>query len=283
MVKPVDMSGNRGISYCYNKEELVSAYKDARSVSKSDKIIVEKMLKGKEWYSNYAIVDGEIRLLTLNGMYAEPGQLKNLYSLTTTVSDNVTRFYREINPKIVEVLKKVGCKQGLAWVQVMLDEDDHFYIIEMGYRLPGDMTFIPYVDMFNLDVTKWLVDYALGIKKPLAEIPQDQTSEYAQCGCSYSLWTKKEGTIADIKGIDKLLEDPAIHYYSLNQVGSHMAEHRPVGVLTFSSLDVEGMLAKIEKINNEISICDIKGDDMIIRYTDFDYLRNIYHNGLTEK
>ena len=88
-------------------------------------------------------------------MYAEPGQLKNLYSLTTTVSDNVTRFYREINPKIVEVLKKVGCKQGLAWVQVMLDEDDHFYIIEMGYRLPGDMTFIPYVDMFNLDVTKW--------------------------------------------------------------------------------------------------------------------------------
>ena len=83
--------------------------------------------------------------------------------------------------------------------------------------------------------------------------------------------------------IDKLLEDPAIHYYSLNQVGSHMAEHRPVGVLTFSSLDVEGMLAKIEKINNEISICDIKGDDMIIRYTDFDYLRNIYHNGLTEK
>lgn len=283
VVKPVDMSGNRGISYCYNKEELVSAYKYARSLSKSDKIIVEKMLKGKEWYSNYAIVDGEIRLLTLNGMYAEPGQLKNLYSLTTTVSDNVTRFYREINPKIVEVLKKVGCKQGLAWVQVMLDEDDHFYIIEMGYRLPGDMTFIPYVDMFNLDVTKWLVDYALGIKKPLAEIPQDQTSEFAQCGCSYSLWTKKEGTIADIKGIDKLLEDPAIHYYSLNQVGSHMAEHRPVGVLTFSSLDVEGMLAKIEKINNEISICDIKGDDMIIRYTDFDYLRNIYINGLTEK
>ena len=173
VVKPVDMSGNRGISYCYNKEELVSAYKYARSLSKSDKIIVEKMLKGKEWYSNYAIVDGEIRLLTLNGMYAEPGQLKNLYSLTTTVSDNVTRFYREINPKIVEVLKKVGCKQGLAWVQVMLDEDDHFYIIEMGYRLPGDMTFIPYVDMFNLDVTKWLVDYALGIKKPLADFPQE--------------------------------------------------------------------------------------------------------------
>ena len=46
VVKPVDMSGNRGISFCYNDEELVKAYHYAKSVSKSDKIIVEKMLHG---------------------------------------------------------------------------------------------------------------------------------------------------------------------------------------------------------------------------------------------
>ena len=283
VVKPVDMSGNRGISYCYNKVELVEAYKYARSVSKSDKIIVEKMLKGKEWYSSYAIVDGEIRLLTLNGMYAEPGYLKNLYSLTSTVSDDVVRFCKEINPKIEEVLKKVGCKQGFAWVQVMLDEDDKFYIIEMGYRLPGDMTFIPYKALFGLDVTKWLVDYALGIKKSIAEMPQNQTSEYRQCGCSYSLWTHKDGTIAEISGIEKILKDPLVGYYSLNQVGSHMAVHRPVGVFTFTAGDIEGMLDKIDTINRTISVYDDYGDDMIIRYTDFDYMRTIYKNGLEEK
>lgn len=282
VVKPVDMSGNRGISYCYNKEELVKAYKYARSVSKNDKIIVEKMLKGKEWYSNYALVDGEIRLLTLNGMYAEPGHLKNLYSLTSTVSDNVVRFCKEINPKIEEVLKKVGCKQGLAWVQVMLDEDDQFYIIEMGYRLPGDMTFIPYTSMFNFDVTKWLVDYALGEKKSISEIPQSQFAEYKQCGCCYSLWTHKSGTIAEISGIDKILEDSSVGYYSLNQIGSHMDAHRPVGVLTFTSNNIEGMLNKIDFINKTISIRDTDNNDIIIRYTDFDYLREIYKNGLEE-
>lgn len=283
VVKPVDMSGNRGISYCYNKEELIEAYKYARSVSKSDKIIVEKMLKGKEWYSNYAIVDGEIRLLTLNGMYAEPGHLKNLYSLTTTVSDNVERFCKEINPKIEEVLKKVGCKQGLAWVQVMLDEDDHFYIIEMGYRLPGDMTFIPYTEMFNLDVTKWLVDYALGIKKPISEMPANQTSAYKMCGCCYSLWTHKEGEIAEIKGVEEILSHKDFGYYSLNQVGSHMALHRPVGVVTFTSNDVEEMFEKIKLVNDTVSVIDTKGDDIIIRYTDFDYLRQIYIDGLNGK
>ena len=283
VVKPVDMSGNRGISYCYNKDELVDAYKYARSLSKSDKIIVEKMLKGKEWYSNYAIVDGQIRLLTLNGMYAEPGELKNLYSITTTVSDNVERFCKEINPKIEEVLKKVGCKQGLAWVQVMLDEDDKFYIIEMGYRLPGDMTFIPYSDMFNLDVTKWLVDYALGIKKPIAERPDNHVAEYKQCGFCYSLWTNKEGILTEISGLDEILNDSSFGYYSLNQIGSHFAYHRPLGVLTFTSPDVECMIKKIKYINNVLTMKNENLEDVIIRYTDFDYLRKIYQDGLAGK
>ena len=47
VVKPVDLSCNRGISYCYNKEELINAYRYARSVSKSSKIVVERMLKGE--------------------------------------------------------------------------------------------------------------------------------------------------------------------------------------------------------------------------------------------
>lgn len=283
VVKPVDMSCNRGISYCYNREELIAAYKYAKSLSKSDKIIVEKMLRGKEWYSNYAIVDGEVRFLTLNGMYAEPGQLKNLYSLTTTVSDNIERFCREINPKIEEVLRKVGCKQGLAWVQVMLDEDNHFYIIEMGYRLPGDMTFVPYTAMFNLDVTKWLVDYALGIKKPLSEMPPSQTCAYKQCGCCYSLWTHKDCVIKSINGFDDLLQKDGVNYFTLFKEGDHVPLHIPIGVITFTSDNVEKMCEMIKYINSNISITDESGEELYIRYTDFDYLRKIYQDGLEGK
>lgn len=283
VVKPVDMSGNRGISYCYDKKELIEAYKYARSLSHNDKIIVEKMLKGKEWYSSYAIVDGEIRLLSLNGMYVEPGFLQNLYSLTTTVSDNVERFCKEINPQIEEVLRKAGCKQGLAWVQVMLDEDDHFYIIEMGYRLPGDMTFVPYTTMLNLNVTKWLVDYSLGHKKNMSEMPVSQKKAFKQCGCCYSLWTHKAGVIKELAGLDKILKDKSIGYYSLNQIGTEMAIHRPVGVLTFACEDIETMISKIVRINENLFVKDETGENMIIKYTDFDYLRRIYNNGLNGK
>ena len=122
-------------------------------------------------YSYYAIANGEIRLIALNGMYAQPGEEKNLYSLTTTVSDNVERFVQEINPQIESLLKGLECKEGIAWVQEMLDDDNNFYVIEMGYRLPGDMTFIQYEKMMSFDTIKWLVDYALG-KKHSVEIYQ---------------------------------------------------------------------------------------------------------------
>lgn len=280
VVKPVDLSGNRGISYCYNKEELKEAYQYALSVSKSDKIVVEKLLVGKEWYSNYAIVDGEIRLLSLNSMIAEPGQLKNLYSLTTTVSDNVERFVNEINPKIEEVLREVGCKDGLAWMQVMLDEDDKFYIIEMGYRLPGDMTTIPYKKLFEFDVTKWLVDLALGDKWDISQIPQNQVAAFTKTGCSYSLWSDREGTLKSLKGLDELLKDERITYYSLNHIGDHFAYHRPIGVLAFASSDIDEMCSVINKINNTLYVEDQNGENSYIKYTDFDYLRELYNAGL---
>ena len=127
------------------------------------------MLHGREWYSYYAIAQGEIRQIALNAMEKQPGELKNLYSFTTTVTDNIEKFNREINPAIKKILKAVGCREGIAWVQVMLDADDKFYIIEMGYRLPGDMPFIVYPDIFGFDSIKWLTDYARGINNTIVQ------------------------------------------------------------------------------------------------------------------
>lgn len=283
VVKPVDMSGNRGISYCYDKNELVNAYKYARSVSKSNKIVVERMLKGKEWYSYYAIAEGEIRMIALMGMYAQPGELKNLYSLTTTVTDKVELYSQEIEPKIKEVLRKVGCKEGIAWVQEMLDEDGHFYIIEMGYRLPGDMTYEQYPAMINFDSIKWLVDYALGNKHKKEDLPAEQTHAFKKCGCSYSLWTNKEGILASIEGLDELVSTGKYRYFSLNQIGDHFAMHRPLGVLVFTADTIDDYCSNIDEINRTLSMKDEEGDDVIIRYTDFGYLKKIYQDGLNGK
>lgn len=283
VVKPVDMSGNRGITYCYNKDELINAYRYARSISKNPKIVVERMLKGREWYGYYALAEGTINQIGLVEMVAQPGYLKNLYSISTTVTDNVERFMTEINPQIEAVLHEVGCREGVAWVQVMLDEDNHFYIIEMGYRLTGDRPEAAFPGLIGFDTIKWLTDYARGHKHTAEDLPEIQTHSYKNCCCGYSLWTHKGGTLASFNGFDEICKIPGIKFYTQHHVGETFPERRPLGVVGINADTIDEFCEKIDLVNKTISILDENGDDVIIRYTDFDYLKSVYESGLSQR
>ena len=65
--------------------------------------------------------------------------------------------------------------------------------------------------------------------------------------------------------------------------GDHVPLHIPIGVITFTSDNVEKMCEMIKYINSNISIPDESGEELYIRYTDFDYLRKIYQDGLEGK
>lgn len=280
VVKPVDLSCNRGISYCRTRAELEEACRYARSVSKSSKLVVERMLKGEEWYGFYSLAQGEVRLMGLCAMYAQPGEPKFCYSITTTISSNVERYVREIDPYIEKVLRAVGCREGIAWMQVMLDEDGHFYIIEMGYRLDGDMMFIPICSLLGFDTISWLVDYALGAKNDPATLPPPQKKAYRRCGTSYMLWTNKGGTIAEIKGLDEIAALPGVIVDSLARPGDEIHPYVPLGDILFDTDDCEGTCEFIRKVNETVRITNTEGENVLIYYTDFDCLRRAYEEGL---
>lgn len=280
VVKPVDQAGNKGISYCYNKEDLIEAYKYARSVSNNPKIVVERMLKGKEWYTYYVFAEGKVSQICLNAMESEPGHLKNLYSLTTTITDSIERVNAEINPAIERVLKRVGCREGIAWVQLMLDEDNHFYIIEMGYRLPGDIPDRSYPGVFGFSTVKWLTDYARGIKLTEKDLPAPQSHAYKKCGSGYTLWTQKSGTITEVIGFDEVVKIPGVKAYQVRHIGDQVPVHSKVGVLVINADTIDEFCEKIKKINQIISVRNENGEDILIRYTDFDYLKETYIRGI---
>ena len=282
VVKPVDQNGNRGVSYCYIKEELKKAYKYARSVSKSEKIIIEKMIVGEEWWSSYACVNGEVRLVALNAMYAQPGEPANCYTIATTVSSHVNQFIKEVNPQVEKLLKEVGCRDGFAWVQEMLDKDGNFYIIEMGYRLDGVLMFLPYKELCGYDVVKDLVDLSLGKKFSTSDMPIGQTGVYKKCGCGMELWVNKSGTIKEIKGLDEMKKIPGVFVESLVRIGDEVGQYRSCGNILFTTDNCEQMCEMIDKVNRTVSFINEKGEDIVIKYTNFDYLKKIYNDSLKE-
>lgn len=70
VVKPVDLSGNRGMSYCINKNELRSAWKKQENFQITQQLLLNVSFMNYEYAVNYVMADGEIRLhfLALNTM-----------------------------------------------------------------------------------------------------------------------------------------------------------------------------------------------------------------------
>lgn len=283
VVKPIDLSGNRGVSYCYDENQLRDAWTLARGLSKNSDIIIERMLEGEEWWAYYAMAEGEVRFLGLNAMYAKAGEPKNTYSITTSISNHVKKFLREINDGIEQVLKEVGCKEGVAWVQVMLDKDNHFYVIEMGYRLTGECLFIPYTNISGFDSIKWLVDYSLGKRNKASNLPKKRTEPYEQCACAYMLWNNTGGEVQEIRGFDKLRDLPGVSVDLLCYPGKIYDKYRTLGTILIWTRNCNEMCETLKKINERISIINSSGKEMIIKYDDYSYLAKMYQLGLEEE
>ena len=70
---------------------------------------------------------------------------------------------------------------------------------------------------------------------------------------------------------------------SFVQVGDAITPYSYLAVITFDTDDCEKMCAMIEKVNNTVSIINTERESVLIYYTDFDYLKKIYKDGLEEK
>ena len=272
VVKAIDLSSNRGMSYCYNEDELIKACEYARGMSQSDTIIVERMLKGPEVSAVYVMAEGEIRLLSFCSMNHQPGEPENCYCISTTESKYLYRFLKEENEDIIRALKKVGCREGFAWVEMIVDEDGHFYLLEMGYRLCGDEINIPLRTVARFDVHEWIMDYALGHRHSVDDLPPMQNDYYDTCGCVYSLWTNQSGKVGKIEGIETVLKNEDVYWDSLIEEGDLVREHMLMGEFLFDASSAEEMCSKIKMINELVSVKNEDGNEMVIHYTDYNHL-----------
>lgn len=282
VVKPVDKSGNRGMSYCHNQDELIEAYKYARSVSDNSTIIVERMLKGPEFAVNYVIADGEINLLYFSSEHHQPGQLSNLYSLIYTQSYHLKQYIKECNEKVIEVFKKAECREGIAWVECMLDTDGHFYLLEMGYRFGGEMTYVPYKEISGFNTIKWMLEIALGVKHKASDLPPALNKCYRGCAASYYMFTTCEGEIAHMEGLEEIAKMPNVIIDCPKRVGNSVRYHAAMGILRIFSKDCDELCQTIENINKVLKVTNKDGEGMFIYFDDFESVKEEYAKGLAE-
>lgn len=275
IVKPTDSSGNRGFSYCNSKDELIPALKNAKDYSKTGNVIIEQRLCGRDHTAFYALADGEARLVNFFISLSEPGMPDNAYTINTTVTDSLHQYLNEIDPYVRKLLKGLGYRDGVVWIEFMPDENGVLNALEIGHRLSGEMLWMPLSKIRGFNSLKWMVDYAINGKNDIKNLPENQINYLDECACSYILWTKADGIVKESNGFDLLNQIEDVNVNIITKKGKYVNAFGYGAVITFSSKNVDEIIHNIKYINNTVEILDKDENNILSYFNDFSSLKEL--------
>ena len=263
VVKPVDGTGNKGLSICSCENELIEGCKKARSVSENQNIVVERYITGEESWNFYYMAENEIQLGVRARAFKQPGYPSFLYSISLSAMED-DREYRELlNDNCIELLRSIGCTKGMAWIQFIRDHEGRYYALEMAHRLSGGTN--------NREEMEWMLDTALGNEHTASMLPIMKESPYEWANCVYFLFADHAGRISRMEGYDQL-EKTRFQITPVVREGDYLEAFRLMASIAFDISSAKDLCDTLQFINENVRVLDENGENMYIRYTDFSCL-----------
>ena len=280
IVKPVDGRSSIGVSVCRNEEEVKAAIPLALKNSRSRKFIVEKFITSDHGFGcRYIANDGEIYLSAVNDRYTVDtnGGKAMISNVAIYPSKKIDYFIETINPKVIEMFKSIGIKNGTFFMQALID-DGQIYFHEMGLRLSGGLLYKIFKSTCGFSDLEMMIRCALGgpmcTEDEIEKIDPYLNGKFAAILCV----PLKAGTIGSIKGLNKILQSKNIvDFIQYYQIGEEITEDK-IGTLLqhfcrfkFIANSKNEIVDMIDKILNLLTIEDTEGNNMI--YAKFDTKR----------
>ena len=183
---------------------------------------------------------------------------------------------KQMNDGIIDTLADCGCKDYVAWVEAILDDNGDFYAIEMAHRCGADLQPVEYSYFGKINLMEWGVDYALGnrhSKQELAVIDDGEDNGFAY---SAMVVCEKSGTIGQIIGIDQLEQIERINILLNVCAGDKVeASGKEIGYIGYWTTDIDELYQLINEIQHSLKIVNRSGENMIKNYVTVDVFRKI--------
>lgn len=202
VVKPVDLTGGKGVKVCYSEKEVLSAYEDACAVTREAYVILEEYIVGTNHGTSVVLKNGRVvggicdnELYYLNKYLVSGACFPSSIPLCT-----MTELYRDIE-KIAQAL---DLKDGIFHTQFMVEKGDKPVIIDPCRRAPGDLYILFAKFSTGIDFPQIFVDSECG-----AGVADAYPVHYRNIA-RVCVMTDKNGRFGGIE-IPKVIEDHIIH------------------------------------------------------------------------
>jgi len=135
VVKPVDGSGQRGVTEIRSETELAAAVERALAASRAGAAVLERYVEGDEYTVNGFLLDGEYFPMSVTRRLLHPPPPLGVCMAHRYPSNLPPDRERELFALAHEASRSVGIESGPSYVQVRVEERP--WVIEVGARLGG--------------------------------------------------------------------------------------------------------------------------------------------------
>jgi len=136
IVKPVDLTGGKGMTVCHRPDEVRGAAERALAITRQDHVVVEQFLVGTNHGFTCFVHDGRVGF-----WFADDEQYylnAYLVSGTTTPTSMPPSAVDRLVGMVERIAAETGLVDGLVHIQCIVTERD-VVIVELCRRCPGDL------------------------------------------------------------------------------------------------------------------------------------------------
>lgn len=267
LIKPVDNSGSKGITICYDASMVKSAYERALRFSKRKGVIVERFMNCDYVTAYYTVREGNVELSILMdkdmnkiGRGAVPYPTAFIYP-----SRYHTHFLKQQNSKIVKLAKLLDIRNGTFQLGFFVS-GSHYYAVELTARLTATREYLFVKDMTGIDTLEMHINYALTGSFDCERKEIAMTEQPMYCMLFVFL---KEGVIGRIEGIEKVIAMRGVlNVLQLREVGAKIRADGSYGQLfarIYLKADCkEKMIELVDTVQSTLQVCTDEEKPMVI-------------------
>ncbi|MGJ7457509.1 ATP-grasp domain-containing protein [Halomonas sp. RA08-2] len=253
-VKPVDSSGNKGITCLENPADLDDAFLYALQFSREQKVVIEERIDqvGFQIDSDVFMVNGELRFWLwadahFDPLCSPPFPIANSYPTTLD-----PRIGEKAAAELERILATLGFRSGAFNVEFLVDAQGEIWFLEIGPRNGGD--FIPdtILQATGVDLVKATVDSALGL-----DCSWVKRVEPRGFWSNYVVHSLEAGILESISISETLRERlvcKAITVHDGDEVDCARGSHNTLGVLVIRFKSLEEMHSMLANMHDHITI-----------------------------
>lgn len=256
IVKPVDLSGGKGISKVNCAEEYESAVSEALGKSRKGKIVVEKFIMGTYHSFSTFLVDQKVIGYFSDNEYSF---LNPFFVASSGGPARNVEYVKDILIRQAEIIAEhLKLVNGVFHMQYVMDNRNQPYIIDICRRCSGDLYPEPIEHATGIPWAKWIVMAEAGYSSS-SFTERGVQSRY--CG-RHCIMAEKNGTVEDVIISDEIkgnIYKKLFWWDKGYKIENYLVDK--IGILFYEFSSEKEMVDKISRIKDlvKVRINDIDG------------------------